>query len=72
MKLKAPSKEVENLICEEIQKLVDGGFGQKYSIEEINDSADEYVMPRKIDNIEAKIITELLDQMESANEKEME
>ncbi len=22
----APSKEVENLICEEIQKLVDGGF----------------------------------------------
>lgn len=68
----APSKEVENLICEEIQKLVDGGFGQKYSIEEINDSADEYVMPRKIDNIEAKIITELLDQMESANEKEME
>ena len=68
----APSKEVENLICEEIQKLVDGVFGQKYSIEEINDSADEYVMPRKIDNIEAKIITELLDQMESANEKEME
>lgn len=61
-------KEIDKLIPQEVKKLVEGEFGKNHSATEVREAVDDKFA--KIDNIDAKIINELLDQMDYVQENE--